>query len=36
MWKEGSKVLYQAKVKETGKLCISNAAVELMGTKSNL
>jgi multifunctional beta-oxidation protein len=36
MWRDGSKVLYQAKVKETGKLCISNAAVELMGTKSNL
>ena len=37
MWKEGGKVLYQAKVKETGKLCISNAAVELLGTtRSNL
>lgn len=36
MWKEGGKVVYQAKVKESGKLCISNAAVELMGAKSNL
>lgn len=36
MWKEGGKVVYQAKVKESGKLCISNAAVELMVAKSNL
>lgn len=36
MWKEGGKVLYQAKVKESGKLCISNAAVELMSAKPNL
>jgi multifunctional beta-oxidation protein len=31
MWKETSKkVIYQVKVKESGKLCISNAGVELM------
>jgi multifunctional beta-oxidation protein len=36
MWKEGGKVVYQARVKESGKLCISNAAVELMGGKTNL
>jgi multifunctional beta-oxidation protein len=36
MWKEGGRVVYRAKVKESGKSCISNAAVELMGGKSNL
>ncbi|KAK5163707.1 uncharacterized protein LTR77_010380 [Saxophila tyrrhenica] len=36
MWKESGKVVYRAKVKETGKACISNAAVELMGGKSTL
>ena len=36
MWKEGGKIIYRAKVKETDKPCISNAAVELMGGKSNL
>ena len=36
MWKDGGKIIYRAKVKETGKPCISNAAVELMGGKSNL
>lgn len=36
MWKEGGKIIYRGKVKETGKPCISNAAVELMGGKSNL
>ncbi|CAK1364549.1 unnamed protein product [Cercospora beticola] len=29
MWKEGGKVIYRAKVKETGKPCISNAAAEV-------
>lgn len=29
MWKDGEKVLFQTKVKETGKLCISGAAAEL-------
>ena len=36
MWKEGAKIIYQAKVKESGKACISNAAVELLETKANL
>ena len=36
MWKEGGKIIYQAKVKESGKACISSAAVELMGRKANL
>ena len=30
MWKEGSKVIFQTKVKETGKLAIGGAAVELV------
>ncbi|KAL8833003.1 MAG: hypothetical protein Q9170_004582 [Blastenia crenularia] len=30
MWKEGSKVVFQTKVVETGKLCIAAAAVELV------
>jgi multifunctional beta-oxidation protein len=38
MWKESAtKVIYQVKVKETGKLCISNAGVELMeGPKAKI
>ncbi|KAJ9613938.1 hypothetical protein H2200_002074 [Cladophialophora chaetospira] len=36
MWKEGGKIVYQAKVKETGKSCISNAAVELLQGTSKL
>lgn len=36
MWKEGGKVIYRAKVKETGKGCISNAAVELLEGNSKL
>ncbi|KIX96136.1 uncharacterized protein Z520_07914 [Fonsecaea multimorphosa CBS 102226] len=36
MWKEGGKIVYQAKVKETGKPCISNAAVELLQGSSKL
>ena len=31
MWKEGSKVVFQTKVKETGKLCIAGAGAELLG-----
>jgi multifunctional beta-oxidation protein len=32
MWKEGPRrVVYQVRVKENGKLCISNAAAELVG-----
>ncbi|KAF2670442.1 multifunctional beta-oxidation protein-like protein [Microthyrium microscopicum] len=37
MWKEGGKVIFQTKVKENGKLCISAAAAELMqGAKASL
>ena len=38
MWKEGNKILYQVRIKETGKLCISNAGAELVQVveKSNL
>lgn len=37
MWKEGNYVIFQAKVKETGKLCISGAGAELMeGGKAKL
>ena len=31
MWREGNKVVFQTKVKETGKLAIGGAAVELLG-----
>ena len=34
MWKEGNKVIFQTKVKETGKLCIAGAGAELQGGKS--
>jgi multifunctional beta-oxidation protein len=34
MWKEGNKVIFQTKVKETGKLCIAGAGAELLGGKS--
>ncbi|KIW19481.1 peroxisomal hydratase-dehydrogenase-epimerase [Exophiala spinifera] len=37
MWKEGNKVIFQTKVKETGKLCIAGAGAELVGSpKSKL
>lgn len=37
MWKEGGKVFFQTKVKETGKLAIASAAVELIdGSKEKL
>ncbi|EXJ58150.1 peroxisomal hydratase-dehydrogenase-epimerase [Cladophialophora yegresii CBS 114405] len=32
MWKEGNKVIFQTKVKETGKLCIAGAGAELLGS----
>lgn len=32
MWKEGNKVIFQTKVKETGKLAIGGAAAELLGS----
>lgn len=31
MWKEGNTVIFQTKVKETGKLCIAGAGAELVG-----
>lgn len=31
MWKEGDKVVFESRVKETGKLCISGGAAELVG-----
>jgi multifunctional beta-oxidation protein len=37
MWKEGNKVVFQTKVKETGKLCIAGAGAELVdGGKAKL
>lgn len=30
MWKEGNKVIFQVKVKETGKLAIASAGAELL------
>jgi len=36
MWKVGSKVIYRARVKESEKVCISNAGVELMDGKAKL
>ena len=33
MWKERNKVIFQTKVKETGKLCIAGAGAELLGSK---
>jgi multifunctional beta-oxidation protein len=33
MWKEGNKVVFQTKVKETGKLCIAGAGAELLSSK---
>ena len=38
MWKEGGTVVFQTKVKETGKLCIAGAGAELMqqGGKAKL
>ncbi len=31
MWRDGNKVTFQTKVKETGKLAIAGAAAELLG-----
>ena len=37
MWKEGNVVVFQTKVKETGKLCIAGAGAELVsGGKTKL
>ena len=35
MWKEGNMVVFQTKVKETGKLCIAGAGAELMGGRGS-
>ena len=32
MWKEGNRVVFQTKIKETGKLCIAGANAELLGS----
>lgn len=34
MWKEGNKIIFTCKVKETGKLCLSGAGAELVTGKS--
>lgn len=31
MWRDGNKITFQTKVKETGKLAIAGAAAELIG-----
>ena len=36
MWKVGNTVVFQSKVKETGKLAISGAGAELLGGASKL
>lgn len=36
MWKVGNTVVFQTKVEETGKLCISGAGAELLGGASKL
>lgn len=37
MWKEGKKVIFQVKVKETGKMAIGGAAAELLeGAKGKI
>jgi multifunctional beta-oxidation protein len=35
-WKEGNKVIFQTKVKETGKLAIASAGAELVSGGSSL
>ena len=36
LWKEGAKVIFRGKVKETGRLCISNAAAEFLDEQAHL
>lgn len=36
MWKEGNKVIFQVKVKETGKFAITAGGAELVGDKVKL
>jgi multifunctional beta-oxidation protein len=36
MWKVGNTVVFQTRVKETGKLCVSGAGAELLGGASKL
>jgi len=35
MWKENNKVIFQTRIKETGKLALAAAAVELVGTNGS-
>jgi len=36
MWKEGDRVYFQTKVKETGKVCMDNCYMDLVGPKARL
>ena len=36
MWKDGNLVLFQARIKETGKLCISGGGAELLSSTAKL
>ena len=36
MWKDGDRVAFIAEVKETGKVCISNAYLDIVGPSPKL
>jgi len=36
MWKEGSKIIFEVKAKETGDVVVSNAYVETKGPAAKL